>query len=56
MDEREMGSGWACEMGSGWARKMGSGWACEIVRACPDPLSSFAFLVDGLGIVVVVAC
>jgi len=43
-------------MGLGWACKMGLGWAHEIVRACPDPLSSSTFLVGSLGIVVVVAC
>jgi hypothetical protein len=35
---------------------MGLGWVHEIIRACPDPLSFSAFLVGGLGIVIVVAC
>lgn len=54
MDERETGPGWAREMGPGWVREIGPGWVREIVRACA--LSSFAFLADGLGVVVVVAC
>ena len=54
-DKHKIGSSWAYEMGLGWACEMGLGWVHKIVHACPDPLSSSAFLVGSLGIVIMVA-